>query len=401
MLYEELQTRGARSSRFEKSPRVLDGSHANNSAKRSSPRSVRPGQHGSSSTDSVGSQNRCLGTGPQAGQTSLCSGRTVSIYDSEPNLWKWDLDVAGNCCPRVPLPVRFSAPFLEVPSPNPTGFLQEGRARRVCHHHVPGHYQLLIGACSTKDLLFVGQSNSGLSINMTLIPGAALTTSVPAAQSFASASQNPGSGRSGAELACTKLAHSGCSTVAKHSGASASSNNRPSTSHEIPAPYQHTSEVFHSPVSLKFFPTLLIRAAWQYTEASHRRTSTRGTVCSQVCLRAEVHQEEEKLELIVTKKEKRRMRHAACRPSLQDQRVLPRACYNKAVPNWQQWQPAPSLSAQWTHSSAATLTPAPEATEQWRSIQGHDGWKSRDFSTASSELWTIFVTQAVNCRPAL
>ena len=57
--------------------------------------------------------------------------------------------------------------------------------RAVCHHHGPGHCQLLIDACSTQDLLFVDENNSGLSVNPTLIPvHAALTSSVPAAFRF-------------------------------------------------------------------------------------------------------------------------------------------------------------------------------------------------------------------------
>ena len=76
---------------------------------------------------------------------SPCSGRTGSICDSEPDFWKWDLDVAGDTCPRVPGPVPqpavpfrprlllresfssltsypiLAAPFAEVPSPNPIG----------------------------------------------------------------------------------------------------------------------------------------------------------------------------------------------------------------------------------------------------------------------------------------
>ena len=40
---------------------------------------------------------------------SPCSGRTDSIYDSEPDLWKWDFDRTGEYCPRVPRPVPQSA----------------------------------------------------------------------------------------------------------------------------------------------------------------------------------------------------------------------------------------------------------------------------------------------------
>ena len=73
-----------------------------------------------------------------------CSGRTDSIYDSEPDLCKWDLDVAGDCClvspdqflrqwhhfghgsffeslsSLTPRPI-LAIPFAEVPSPNPIG----------------------------------------------------------------------------------------------------------------------------------------------------------------------------------------------------------------------------------------------------------------------------------------
>ena len=53
------------------------------------------------------------GSGGLARADSPCSGRTDSIYDSAPDLWKWDLDVAGDCCPRVPGPAPQPAvPFL-------------------------------------------------------------------------------------------------------------------------------------------------------------------------------------------------------------------------------------------------------------------------------------------------
>ena len=100
---------------------------------------VGPCRHRSLSTDSVGSQNKCLGMGAQAGQTAP-AGRPDSIHDSEPDLWKWDLDVAGNFSPCVPERVPrhsghgslsqnlssltlhpiLAAPFVEAPSPSPT-----------------------------------------------------------------------------------------------------------------------------------------------------------------------------------------------------------------------------------------------------------------------------------------
>ena len=72
---------------------------------------------------------------------SPCSGRTDSIYDSDPDLCKWDLDVAGDYRPYVPKPLLQPAVPLrprllleelilahcpsqprsaEVPTPNPT-----------------------------------------------------------------------------------------------------------------------------------------------------------------------------------------------------------------------------------------------------------------------------------------
>ena len=42
-----------------------------------------------------------------SGRTATPLGKTDSIYD--PDLWKWDLDAAGNCSPRVPGPVPRSA----------------------------------------------------------------------------------------------------------------------------------------------------------------------------------------------------------------------------------------------------------------------------------------------------
>ena len=52
----------------------------------------------------------------------------------------------------------------------------------VCHHQVPGHCQLLTEARSPKDHLSAGQSISGPTTNLTLIPVYdVLTLSVPAA----------------------------------------------------------------------------------------------------------------------------------------------------------------------------------------------------------------------------
>ena len=99
------------------------------------------------STIPAGCRNQCLGTEVLA--DGPCSGRTDSIYDSEPDLWKWDLDAAGDYCPVSPdgylgqryysghdsfsesssslthRPI-FAFPFTEVPSPNPSGSPSEG-----------------------------------------------------------------------------------------------------------------------------------------------------------------------------------------------------------------------------------------------------------------------------------
>ena len=110
--------------------------------------------------------------------------------------------MAGDCCPRVPGPTpqpavpfrprlllreptthpTLAAPFVKSPRQVRVAHPQEGRAHRACHHHVPGHCQLLIEERPSKDLLFVGQNIRGLSINLTLISvSAELTSSVPAA----------------------------------------------------------------------------------------------------------------------------------------------------------------------------------------------------------------------------
>ena len=44
-------------------------------------------------------------TVPWFGSSDMAPGRTDNIYDSEPDLWKWDLGVAGNSCPRAPRPM--------------------------------------------------------------------------------------------------------------------------------------------------------------------------------------------------------------------------------------------------------------------------------------------------------
>ena len=66
-VYEELQQQNARSSPFENLPAIPGAARAN----------IRQ----------CGSSGRA---------DSPCSGRTDSFHDSEPDLWKWDLDVARN-----------------------------------------------------------------------------------------------------------------------------------------------------------------------------------------------------------------------------------------------------------------------------------------------------------------
>ena len=103
---------------------------------------------------------------------SLCSGRTDSIYDSDQTsgsgIWMW----LGDCCPRVPGPVPQSfrprlflrEPILAHAPSDPRRSirgshltkshwlsLRRGRTHRVCHHHVPGHCQLLMEARSPEE----------------------------------------------------------------------------------------------------------------------------------------------------------------------------------------------------------------------------------------------------------
>ena len=54
-----------------------------------------------------------------------------------------------------------------------------------------------------------------------------------------------------------------------------------------------------------------------------------------------------------------------------------------------------------TTMTAATQTSAPEALQQWCSIQQKIGWNSRDFSAAFSGLWTRFATRAGSYHRAL
>ena len=158
-------------------------------------RRVGPCRHGSLSTNSVGSQHRCLGVGAQA--DSPCSGRTDSIYDSEPNLRKWNSDVAGNCCPRVPGPVPHPAGTIPAAAPSPRAYPPSLPIRSSPHHswlfphqirlalpqergsRMPSVSSLWFRPLSTTDggalnegPLFVGQNINRLSINLTLIQSA-------------------------------------------------------------------------------------------------------------------------------------------------------------------------------------------------------------------------------------
>ena len=184
-VYEELQPLNARSSPFENSPLVPGAARTSQ---------LRGAPLGASVPASTGAHRRIEGRAD-----SSCSGRTDSICDSEPDLWKLDLDVAGNYCPRVPepkpqpavsFPPRLLRELILTHSPSDPRrskrgspltkwlSLREGRAHRVCHHHCPGHCHSLNNIFP----FFVGRNISGLSINPTLIPGcAALTSSVPAA----------------------------------------------------------------------------------------------------------------------------------------------------------------------------------------------------------------------------
>ena len=103
---------------------------------------------------------------------SPCSGRTNSIYDSEPDFWKWDL--ARNFCPHVhgpesqpavPSQPRLLLRELIFAHSHPTDPRRSLRgspltksdwlslrrvAHRVCHHHGSGHCQLLMEAHSSQ-----------------------------------------------------------------------------------------------------------------------------------------------------------------------------------------------------------------------------------------------------------
>ena len=65
-----------------------------------------------------------------------------------------DLDAAGDFRPHVPGPMP--QPAVQF---RPRLLLRECRAHRVCHHHGPGHCQLLIGKRSAMDLLSFGQKH--------------------------------------------------------------------------------------------------------------------------------------------------------------------------------------------------------------------------------------------------
>ena len=122
------------------------------------------------------------GTGPfQQIQLAVSTG----IYDSERDVWKWELDVAGDYCPRVPnasasstipakapfprayprsQPIR-SSPLSVWKSPHQVRLAlpQEGRAHRVCPCHVPGN------CCRAKHQGTVHQSDTLLSQRRTNI----------------------------------------------------------------------------------------------------------------------------------------------------------------------------------------------------------------------------------------
>ena len=223
----------------------------------------------------------------------------------------------------------------------------------------------------------------------------------------------------------------------KHNGASAPTKQSifrftPVLRHHLSVPHHvinhHTREIFHSSSSLKNFPTLFsIPAAWQHPGASalmvgrHRRTSTRtrNSTLADVPRGFGLKCTEKKRSGSAPK----RRRRAACRPSLQDQRTSVQfcrgaPCCNKAVPDSaatanrsvavQSVDPAEHEKSLWDWLTTSTTTTAATQTSALRgakAVARHPreivAWNSRDFSTASSEPWTRFVTRAGSCRPAL
>ena len=126
---------------------------------------------------------------------SPSSQRTDSVFDSKPDLWKWDLDVAGDFCPRVPRPVPqpavqfwqrlllrelilahsrpiLAVPSVEVSSPNPS---------ECATIMFQATVNCGLGPRSPVCLLSAGQTIRGLALSLTLIPAQdVLTVFAPA-----------------------------------------------------------------------------------------------------------------------------------------------------------------------------------------------------------------------------
>ena len=138
------------------------------------------------STIPAGSQIKCYCMGGQAGLGARpvevgfeCGWRLLPSSPDQYLSRRYHFGHSESSSSLTPHPI-LAAPFVEVPSPNPIGSPSGGRTHRVCHHHVPGHCQLLTR--SPKDLLSDGRNISGLIINLTLLPARdALRLFVPAA----------------------------------------------------------------------------------------------------------------------------------------------------------------------------------------------------------------------------
>ena len=165
---EELQIQSARSSPSETSPPASAAARAIIVVQESAPQRVGPCGAPEPVSGLSWQPEQVPWYGSSGRADSSCSGRTDSICDSALDLWKWDLDVAGDYRPRLPEPsLRPTVPLqsrllfqehilAHCPSDprrsirgspltkSDWAFPQEGRAHRVCHHHGPGHCQLLI-----------------------------------------------------------------------------------------------------------------------------------------------------------------------------------------------------------------------------------------------------------------
>ena len=99
---------------------------------------------------------------------SPCSGHTDSTYNSKPEYWEWDLEMARDSRPGAPFQPRF---FLQelIRGRCPFDWLSQDIRENRKRHLRPGRYQLLIVERQALNLPIIAQNTRCLSTTLAFI----------------------------------------------------------------------------------------------------------------------------------------------------------------------------------------------------------------------------------------